>query len=70
MYQKQKIRNLTRSKVEVNVYNNKIQIRVQESEPEACMIVSPERKNIGHAVDPRFISQDIVVSALLNSVGS
>jgi hypothetical protein len=55
----------------VNVYNNKIQIRVQESEPEACMIVSPERKNIGHAVDPRFISQDIfVVSALLNSVGS
>jgi hypothetical protein len=41
--------NFTRSKVEVNVYNNKIQIRVQQSESDACTIVPPERKNIGDA---------------------
>jgi hypothetical protein len=47
--QNEKIRNLTRSQVQVNVYSNKINVGVHQSASDACMIVPPERENIGDA---------------------
>jgi hypothetical protein len=47
--QKEKIRNLTRSKIEVNAYSNKINVGVHQSASDARMIVPPEKENIGDA---------------------